>query len=211
MGKDIFVFGDSIAAGFYDTETGGWVSMLFSYLNTRSTDPNLDEFYNVFNMSISGDGVSGTLKRLESEILPRQHERETVIILDVGGNDAVRNLQTNEMICPLDAFSETYRALITEAKKFGSVICLGFLDSDERKLNPIPWQEGHAALDEDADVYCAKIEELAAENEVLFFDLSGLFKEDLDRYLEDGDHPNVEGHRRIFEKVKRELEKAGIF
>ena len=210
MHKDIFVFGTSIDQGFYDQENGGWVSLFFGYLNRRTISTKLKDFFAVYNLSISGCGVENTLARFRAEVAARKQEDNVVTIFSLGGNDAVRNNVTGENVCPLHIFSEKYQALITQAKEIGDVVCIGIHDSDEALLDPIPHWAGHSALDSECDRYNEEIKRLAEVNSVLFIDVKGDFSDDLNLYLEDGDHPTAAGHRLIYERVKAELEKAGI-
>ncbi len=206
---NIIVFGTSIAQGFDDTEKGGWVNRLFLEYGPRVAEQNHNDYHAVFNLGVSGDTSDGIVKRLEHELYFRAEDKN-LIIFETGGNDSVRNLETNECQVPIDRFKENCERMIGITKPFGTIVFLGLYDSDESQLNPMPWYEGHAALDADGDLYDKALQELVREHGVHFVPMQGLFGERVAELTYDGDHPNAEGHRLIFERVKQSLEKEHI-
>jgi lysophospholipase L1-like esterase len=210
MHKDIFIFGDSITQGFYDTNFGGWPSLLFATLNERTLETKIKDFFSVFNLGISGNTVKEVLNRFESDLKPRAQEKEGIVILDIGGNDSTRNVVTGENVCPFDEFSKQYSELITLAKKYGDVVCIGIHDSDTDNLSQIPWWENHGIFAEDAIRYDDEVCRLAHEHGVVYVPMRGLLAQDYATYSADGDHPNAAGHDLIFERVKSSLEAEGL-
>jgi lysophospholipase L1-like esterase len=207
----IIVFGSSIEQGFDDTDKGGWVNRLFLEYGTRTRGQGHGDFNAVFNLGISGNTSDQIVERFSNELACRvDPDEKTLVIIESGGNDSIRNLETNECAVPLDRFEQNCQTMINEANKYGKVVVLGLYDSDYENMNPIPWYEGHAALKEDADLYDKKLQEMANENEVLYISLSGLFEGKFEELTFDGDHPNAVGHQLVFERVKSALEKEGI-
>lgn len=206
----ILVFGDSITQGFDDTEKGGWVNRLFVDLSAREGGQDRDDFHYVFNLGISGDTTTALLRRIESEIMPRLGDDPALIILDIGGNDACRNLKTNECEVPLETFSDNYQKILEVAQKYGKVVCLGLHDSDEAALNPIPWEPTFGLLDKDKDLYDETIKTLANEHDALYISMADILSSNFAVTTYDGDHPSAEGHRLIYERVKSELLVNGI-
>lgn len=79
----LLVVGDSLSAG-YGLETGaGWVDLLRKRLETRRPA------WDVVNASVSGDTTAGGLARLPA-LLTR--DRPQLVIIELGGNDALRGL-----------------------------------------------------------------------------------------------------------------------
>jgi acyl-CoA thioesterase I len=77
----LLVFGDSISAGYGLAAGKGWVTLLSERLKAEGYD------YTVVNGSISGDTTAGGRARLPAflaEYKPR------IVILELGGNDALR-------------------------------------------------------------------------------------------------------------------------
>jgi acyl-CoA thioesterase I len=81
--RRILVVGDSLSAEYGITRGSGWVALLEQRLAREKSGAT------VVNASISGDTTSGGLTRLPS--LLRQHKPDLVII-ELGGNDALRGL-----------------------------------------------------------------------------------------------------------------------
>ncbi len=81
--KTVLVVGDSLSAEYGLARGSGWVALL----ERRLTEQKLNVA--VVNASISGDTTSGGRSRLP-ELLARH--RPTHVILELGGNDALRGL-----------------------------------------------------------------------------------------------------------------------
>lgn len=81
--RKILVVGDSLSAEYGLTRGSGWVSLLEQRLAQGHAGTT------VVNASISGDTTSGGLARLPA--LLREH-RPDVVVIELGGNDALRGL-----------------------------------------------------------------------------------------------------------------------
>jgi len=92
--QKILVVGDSLSAEYGLQRGSGWVALLTTRLAKEHPEAS------VVNASISGDTTSGGLARLPA--LLRQHQ-PTLVVIELGGNDALRGL-------PLD----TSRSNLTE-------------------------------------------------------------------------------------------------
>lgn len=79
----VLVVGDSLSAEYGLRRGSGWVALLDERLRTQG--PSAE----VINASVSGDTTSGGRSRLPA--LLKQH-RPTHVILELGGNDALRGL-----------------------------------------------------------------------------------------------------------------------
>ena len=95
--QTILVVGDSLSAEYGLQRGSGWVALLAARLGRERPEAT------VVNASISGDTTAGGLARLPA--LLRQHA-PTLVVLELGGNDALRGL-------PL----EVSRANLTEMAK----------------------------------------------------------------------------------------------
>ena len=97
--KSILVLGDSLSAEYGLARGSGWVSLLSKRLQQEKSP------YRVLNASISGDTTSGGRSRLGA--LLSQH-RPAVVIIELGGNDALRGL-------PLSMSEANLAAMAAEA------------------------------------------------------------------------------------------------
>jgi acyl-CoA thioesterase-1 len=106
----LLVVGDSISAGYGLTSREGWVALLAGRLR-REGYP-----YRVVNASISGDTTAGGRARLPA--LLSQHKPK-VVVLELGGNDALRGGN-------LDVVRSNLDAMVAAAQATGArVILLG--------------------------------------------------------------------------------------
>ncbi len=97
----ILVVGDSLSAEYGIVRGTGWVALLGARLAERKLDAS------VVNASISGDTTSGGRSRLPA--LLRQH-KPTLVILELGGNDALRGLPIEQTRANLAEMARAARA-----------------------------------------------------------------------------------------------------
>lgn len=167
----VLIFGDTISAAYGMNIEQGWVSLLDKRLGKR--DPGM---HHVINASVSGETTSGGLRRLPA--LLKQH-RPDVVVLELGGNDALRG-QPPAMI------ERNLAAMIRLSKQAGArVVLLGM---------QIPPNYGRAYTEAFAAVFpkVAKTEAV----EVLPFFLAGVggVPELMQR---DGIHPNAKAQEKL--------------
>jgi len=99
-GHRILVVGDSLSAEYGIARGSGWVALLEQRLKTQGR-PAV-----VVNASISGDTTSGGRARLGA--LLTQH-RPTHVVIELGGNDALRGM-------PLQLTRDNLTAMVRAAK-----------------------------------------------------------------------------------------------
>ena len=95
-GREIVVVGDSISAEYGLVRGSGWVALL----GQRVASEKLP--WTVANASISGDTTSGGLARLPT-VLKQHHPK--VVVIELGGNDALRGLPMSDTRKNLDAMT----------------------------------------------------------------------------------------------------------
>jgi acyl-CoA thioesterase-1 len=87
-GPTLLVVGDSLSAGYGVTTQQRWVTLLAQRLQSRCDDVQ------VINASVSGDTSNGGVTRLPP--LLQQH-RPALEIIELGGNDGLRGIDTRTM------------------------------------------------------------------------------------------------------------------
>ena len=97
----ILVVGDSLSAEYGLKRGSGWVALLQARLTQQKIAAS------VVNASISGDTTSGGRTRLPA--LLKQH-RPDVVVLELGGNDALRGLPLSMTRDNLDAMAKAAKA-----------------------------------------------------------------------------------------------------
>ena len=184
MEQTICIFGDSIAWGAWDPENGGWVSLLRRYFETNN--------YNIviYNQGVCGDTTDNLLVRFKTECVAREPQ---TIIFAIGINDSQYVNSKDNPRVSLEKFQNNLVELIKQAKNFSNKILFIGLTKVE---------DGQFYNNDNIAKYNAMIEKVSAEHKLPFLNLFDLL-ETSDLY--DGLHPNSEGHKKMFLKVKEFL------
>lgn len=104
----ILVVGDSLSAEYGLSKGTGWVALLEQRLTAQKKAAT------VINASVSGDTTSGGRARLTP--LLAQH-RPDIVIIELGGNDALRGL-------PLQGMQDNLRFMTQAAQQAGAKVLL---------------------------------------------------------------------------------------
>ena len=104
----ILVVGDSLSAEYGLQRGSGWVALLEQRLAAEKIPSK------VVNASISGDTTSGGRSRLPA--LLQQHQ-PTVVVIELGGNDALRGL-------PLSMTQDNLQVMTQAAQRSGAKVVL---------------------------------------------------------------------------------------
>jgi lysophospholipase L1-like esterase len=207
---DIFVFGNSITQGAFDDECGGWVNRLVAYVYGKDLKSDLKERSAVFNLGVQGEDIRGIRNRFADELHRRVEDGEQgVVILAVGVNDSKVNNVTGKNWTPLETYTRVLQDMIDVAKKEHTVVVAGLLSIDDTHLDPMPWNPEFSYKETEVKKYNESLRGKAEENGCVFVSMQDIL-ENKKELLADGIHPNAEGHRLIFERVKTTLEKKGI-
>ena len=179
----LLVLGDSLSAEYGLARGTGWVALLQKRLLSEKSS------FTVVNASISGDTTSGGRSRLPG--LLKQHQPQ-VVIIELGGNDALRGL-------PMNMTEENMMAMTQAAQKAGArVLLLGM---------QVPPNYGNAYRTSFEAMY-VKVAKATQSPLVPFF-LKGIA--DIDNALQffqsDRIHPNESAHPIMLANVWQELRK----
>jgi acyl-CoA thioesterase I len=104
----VLVVGDSLSAEYGIRRGTGWVALLEQRLSQRKPGTT------VVNASISGDTTSGGRSRLPA--LLKQH-KPTHVVLELGGNDALRGL-------PMDMTRNNLAQMARDSKAAGAKVLI---------------------------------------------------------------------------------------
>jgi len=206
----ILVFGDSIAFGVWDKK-GGWVQKLREFFDEKTLDKNTDFYCLTFNLGISGNTTQDLLERFEFELKQRIDE-ELLIIFEVGINDSGILDETKEFWVPPEKFEENIKNLIGISKKYtNKIIFLGLTPVEESKVSPFHGGKDIYYKNENIKKYNNIIKSVCEDNKIYFIELIEKWdKMNYFKLLEDGLHPNSEGHEKIYEIVKEFLIKNEV-
>ncbi len=195
METTICIFGDSITWGAVDSENGGWVARLRHYFEANNND------IAVYNQGVSGDNTDDLLVRFKIECIAREPQ---IIIFAIGINDSQYIMTKDNPRVSIEKFQNNLVELINQAKNFSNkIIFIGLTKVDESKVMPIPWSKEKFYDNDNIAKYNLVIKGVSAEYNLLFLDMFDLLEmNDLD----DGLHPNSEGHKKMFLKIKEFLQ-----
>ena len=104
----VLIVGDSLSAEYGIPRGSGWVALLEQRLKAERLAGT------VVNASISGDTTSGGRSRLPALL---QRHRPQVVVIELGGNDALRGL-------PLDSTRDNLLAMTRAAKAAGARVLI---------------------------------------------------------------------------------------
>lgn len=207
----IFAFGHSITYGFWDRE-GGWVQRLRKYLDSRALkEQNEERVSDVYNLGVSGQDSGELLDRLETEYKAREwNESQQVILIQIGSNDIQHLKEKSGVRVSKQDYQENLNRILDTAEELADQVLVvsDFYISIEGE---IPYAPEKKVSDERLEDYMQIQEEVCRSKNISRIDLRREFgPEEAKEMLEDGLHPNSEGHRKIFEIVGRKLEKESI-
>lgn len=195
---NILIFGDSIVYGAYDNEKAGWVNRLRILLEEEK-----DTYYNIFNLGIPGNTTVDVIKRLKHECDIRCiGNSENIIIFAVGINDSqIYNRKNNVQI---ETFKINIKNLVTMSKKYSNkILFIGLTNVDESRTIPITWNDNINYFNKKIIEFDKVLEETCKEQNVEYLKMFDLLEID---DLEDGLHPNSNGHEKICNKVFNKLQ-----
>ncbi len=182
--KHVLVVGDSLSAEYGLKRGSGWVALLDQRLRAENT------LVSITNASISGDTTSGGLARLPA--LLAKH-RPTLVVIELGANDALRGL-------PMASTQDNLTAMTLMAQKAGAkVLLLGM---------QMPPNYGRDYGLRFADMYAEVAK--ATRAALVPFMLKGVADapDSLKWFQADRIHPKEEAHPLILANVWPELKKG---
>jgi lysophospholipase L1-like esterase len=123
-----------------------------------------------------------------------------IIIFAIGANDMCHIKSKDNSGTNIEKFQNDLTELVNQAKKFtDKIIFIGLTKVDELKTMPVSWDSTRFYDNDYVSKYNLVIKEFCQDNKLMFIDMLDLInKED----LEDGLHPNSQGHKKMFERIK---------
>jgi lysophospholipase L1-like esterase len=205
----IYSFGDSITYGAWDVERSGWAARLRQYLDDLQ-EKNPDYYCLFYNLGIPGETTDGLVKRFENETNARKSEREEpVFIFAYGANDSAIHSVENKFRVSREAFKDNLKQTIKKASAFSEKILLVNIIPVDEKKNGVPGKK-IVRLNKYMEEYNMVLRELADQFKLPLVDVYSIFmKAGHEKLLnvDDGLHPNAEGHQIMFEAIKPVVQK----
>jgi acyl-CoA thioesterase-1 len=168
----LLILGDSLSAGYGVARAQAWPSLLQQRLDAQGLDVR------VVNASISGETSASGRARLPSLL---ERHRPRWVVIELGANDGLRGLS-------LEALRANLRAMRDQVHAAGAQPILAGMR--------LPPNYGSIYTSQFAAIY----DELGREVVTIPFLLAGVAGQPHFN-LQDGIHPNAEGHRQVLENV----------
>lgn len=177
----VLVVGDSVSAEYGLRRGTGWVELLAKRLE-RERPP-----LQVVNASVSGETTAGGRSRIDALL---QRHRPTVVVIELGGNDALRGLDLRVTEANLDA-------MVAAATKAGArVLLLGM---------QVPPNYGRAYTDAFAALFGRVAQRAGAELVPFFLEAIAARPE---MFQPDRIHPNEAAQQLLFETALPALQRT---
>ncbi len=178
--KTIIFYGDSLTAGYGLAPEYAFPAVVAELIEKSGKK------YKVVNAGVSGETSSGGLTRIDWIL----NQHIDIFILELGANDGLRGIPTEETITNLMGIINKVKSTYPDCK----IIIAGMM---------VPPNMGQDYADKFAGIY----PEIVKKSKAAFipFLLEGVAG-DPDLNLPDGIHPNTEGHRIVAKNVMAVLE-----
>ncbi|MFO1329337.1 MAG: arylesterase [Rubrivivax sp.] len=175
--RTLLVLGDSLSAEYGLARGQGWVALLEQRLQSERLP------WRVVNASISGDTTSGGRSRLPALLL---EHKPAVVVIELGGNDALRGL-------PIASTEANLLAMTRAAKAAGArVLLVGML---------VPPNYGRRYIED----FSRSFESVARSEQTALvpFFLAGIADgpDPVALFQSDRIHPKAEAHPRMLDNV----------
>ncbi len=207
----IFIFGDSITEGLWDSK-GGWADRIKAFVQSEEVKSGIKNYHEVYNLGVDGNTTKQLIERFETETKVRLWPaEECAFIFAIGTNDTLhRNNQ--EFESTPEHYEAELNKLIELAKKYSSkIIFIDLLPVNENLTNPlISSSSGKCYTNERISEFNKVLYEVCDSHSLSCIKTSEKYlKQDYKMLLADGIHPNDQGHEVIFnlvvERVKEML------
>lgn len=201
----IYVFGDSITYGAWDTQ-GGWCDRIKHKLHELKTNPSYDIKFQMFNLGIGGENSRSLSNRFETELNNRHREDwPAVILIATGANDTRYTETNNKPAISIEEFQSNLVNIIQTAKKHTEKIILVGIAPVENDRQPF---KKFLLSNELLKKYDDRITSIAHHHSLQKVTIWDTFKSSTNQlYSVDSVHPNDDGHSIIMNLVWAELSK----
>lgn len=186
---------------------------LRTFLDERALKEQDEELvYYTYELGVGGDDTCSLLDRFHKEMEARYEPgEENIVIFQIGENDHIHSTETGETVVERREFRENIEDLIGQAREFTSNVFFVGAFPHYPEFDKIPYSPEWSVDNERKRDYEEVKKEVCQSKGVPYIDLSGIADErDTGALVEDGLHPNNEGHRMVYEMVRDRLEKESL-
>jgi lysophospholipase L1-like esterase len=198
----IFIYGDSITQGAWDT-AGGWANRIKTYFINDAINKNFKGYSQAINLGVDGDTTKKLLNRFNNETRARiWPNQENAFVFAIGINDTMVTNNKNKST-PMN-YALELESLLEQASQYANKIA--FVNStpvDEPSANVVINPANHECFyNSRTDEFNNVLQKFCEQNSLPLIDVNSEFKaKDYKELLADGVHPNSDGHEIIYNAV----------
>jgi lysophospholipase L1-like esterase len=158
----------------------------------------------VYDLGIDANTSNEILKRFDVEAEARDPK---IIIFATGINESSYRKTKDNPTVSVDQFETNLKELISKANKYtDKIFMLGLCKGSDEETVPLPRSTtGKCYTKENSKKYDEIIKKVAHEEGVTYI---GVYEKLADEDFDDGLHPNLGGHQKIFEEVRRTIKSS---
>ncbi len=195
MKNNYIIIGDSITYGIGDFKSGGYSTMFKNFIVNKDDSKICNNLVHV--VGFPGDTSNDILNKLDNILDSFIHDEfDNIIILSIGINDTQEfNGNYKTSVNKYKSNIEIIAKKITD--KGFSLIILGLtrIESDKKFLwKPNKYYDNSVIFE-----YDTELEKLCRENKIKYIPMQDVLQK---KDFIDGLHPNQNGHKKIFERIK---------
>ncbi len=199
---NIFVYGDSIVKGNWDS-SGGWANRIKNYLIKDAIRKDYKDYGHAINLGVDGDTINKLLRRFKNETKARVWPNiENAFIIAVGINDSM--MLEDEYVYSAEEYEVGLKELLRQARRYGSkVVFVNLSPVDESMTDPVIGSSRNKGFTNSrVDEFNNVLQKFCEQNSLPLIDINSLFKkQDYKKLLADGVHPNSTGHEIIYNAI----------
>lgn len=205
----LLICGASQVQGVGDPE-GGWADHIKRWRHRQMFQMGGKYTGGTFNLGVAGDSAVQILERMKHEIPERRWLDWPMTIIFAGGANSARSHKPDD---DYESTPEEFAKILEDVVALTHqhktrLLFVGMTPLDETRTNPTNagfyFSQERLKLFDDVMTKVAHIHNI---QKVELFDAMLARKDWQDLLFKDGQHPNGDGHRWIFERIKPELQK----
>lgn len=197
MGINVCVIGDSVTWGARLPFRIAWANVLRNHLEKSS-----ENLISLYDLGVDGDTTRSVLERFDVEMQARDPQ---IIMLAVGVNDSLYRKSEDYPEVPIDEFEKNIKQLVNKARRFTKdILIVGLVKGSDDWTKPLIQSTTGKSYDKKRTRrFDGILRAVANEEGVRFIELMDKLNDD---DFDDGLHPNVTGHLKIYEEVRKVLD-----
>jgi lysophospholipase L1-like esterase len=198
----VLIFGDSITQGMWDSQ-GGWAQRLIDeYFAEQMRDLEAD-LPVLFNLGVSADTTVELLQRFQPETKARLRTGEMAFVFAIGTNDS--RVDGKAPFSTPEQYAANIESLITQVQQFApkdKLLFVGLQPCDEARTTPVSWRDVTYS-NERLELFDRALHDVCTKQGVVYVPIFDAFqkRQAEQAILNDGLHPNDEGHELMYKLI----------